>query len=107
MVALRQLLGELGEHEAIADGTVIATDNEAAITCSIQPTSLKNRHFCLSTEFVRDHAENNSIHVHYVPGTENPADLYTKSSLEVGTFVRLSAVVMGEKPFFRPVPFIR
>ena len=62
-IAIRQLLAELGEYDAISDGTVIATDNEAAITCSIQPTSLKNRHFCLSTELVRDHAENNNIHV--------------------------------------------
>ena len=106
-VALRQLLRELGEHEAIEGGTVVATDNESAITCSLQPTSLRNRHFCLNVEFVRDNVQTEAIRVHHVSGDENPADLYTKSSISPSKFKQLAAMVMGEACVPTPTVFIR
>ena len=106
-VALRQLLRELGEHELTEGGTVIATDNEAAITCSIQPTSLKNRHFALNVEFTRDCVRHEQVRVWYIPGDLNPADLYTKNSIRSPKFMELAPWVMGEKPFATPTPFIR
>jgi len=102
VIAMRQLLSHLGEHSALEGGTVLATDNTAAITCSIQPTSLRNRHFCIGVQLVRDEVIHGRTRVHFVDGDENPADLYTKSSISALKFKQLSEMVLGEKPF--PVP---
>jgi hypothetical protein len=106
-MALRHLLQELGVYDLIEGGTVVATDNEAAITCSIQPTSLKNRHFSLNVEYTRDLVQHEHIRVWHIPGEENPADLYTKSSIRTPTFLKLAPLVMGEEPFAKPKPFVR
>jgi hypothetical protein len=102
VIAMRQLLSHLGEHSALEGGTVLATDNTAVITCSIQPTSLRNRHFCIGVQLVRDEVIYGRTRVHFVDGDENPADLYTKSSISAVKFKQLSEMVLGEKPF--PVP---
>ena len=92
---------------AIEGGTVVATDNESAITCSLQPTSLRNRHFCLNVEFVRDKVQMEEIRVHWVDGDENPADLYTKSSISATKFKQLAKMVLGEVILPTPKVFIR
>ena len=106
-MALRQLLQELGETRVIEGGTIIATDNEAAITCSIQPTSLKNRHFSLNVEFTRDCVQMEHVRVWYIPGDDNPADLYTKSSIAAPHFIKLASLVLGETRFEKPRPYRR
>ena len=57
-------------------------DNMSMITSSTIPSSsLKKRHNMLSYHSVREAIASGVIHLIHIPGTENPADVLTKSQV--------------------------
>ena len=59
---------------------MINTDSESALKAIKNPVfHARTKHFDLRHHFIRDVVSKGEIAVGYIPGDENPADIFTKS----------------------------
>lgn len=79
---LRNLFLGLGYTQKTS--TPIFCDNQAAISLSRDfQFHAKSEHIDIQHHFIRDAVSDGSVAVTYVPGEENPADLFTKGLARV------------------------
>ncbi|GJE98550.1 hypothetical protein PsYK624_147820 [Phanerochaete sordida] len=77
VVWVRALLAELGYT---LDSTPICCDNQGAIFVSSNPvTERRSKHIDIRYHYIRDIVEQGHVQIYYVPGEDNPADLFTKN----------------------------
>ena len=78
VMEIRYMLRVLGVP--VKGRSYLLADNMSMITSSTIPSSpLKKRHCMLSYHRVRKSIASGVIHLVHIPGTENPADVLTKS----------------------------
>ena len=86
IIWFRQLLADFGYAQT--EATEIASDNQGAIKWSTTPEKNgRMKHMNLKFFFVREKVQANAVKPRYIPGTDNPADLLTKS-LPPKTFIK-------------------
>ena len=82
---LRQLCHDLhvfGDQESPTTPSIfmINSDSESALKAIKNPVfHARTKHFDMRHHFIRDVVAKGDLSVGYVPGTENPADIFTKS----------------------------
>lgn len=77
VIWVRTLLTELGYQLA---SIPVCCDNQGAIFVSSNPvTERRSKHIDIRYHFIRDVIEQGLIQVYYIPGEDNPADLFTKN----------------------------
>ena len=78
IMEIRYMLRALGVP--VKGRSYLFADNMSMITSSTIPSSwLKKRHNMLSYHRVREAIASGVVHLIHIPGTENPADVLTKS----------------------------
>jgi hypothetical protein len=87
---LRHLIKQLRLKEA-TDATPLLNDNRGSCdwTNNGGIVSKKLRHANISEFRVLEAAKHNEINVHWIPGKDNPADLFTKEHKDVSQFNKL------------------
>ena len=77
VIWVRTLLTELGfDFESIP----ICCDNQGAIFVSTNPvTERRSKHIDIRYHYIRDIVEQGLVQVYFIPGEDNPADLFTKN----------------------------
>ena len=91
LLFFRDLLRDLGVQ--LDAPTRIATDNKSVIDLSFDAVAFKKtKHILRAAEFVRDLAARRVIQVHWIAGSNNPADLLTKP-FPLVTFRKLLALL--------------
>ena len=82
ILLLRNVFLDLGFPQQ--GSTPIFCDNQAAISLSRDfQFHAKSKHIDIQHHFIRDVVSDGSVTVSYVPGEENPADLFTKGLARV------------------------
>jgi Reverse transcriptase (RNA-dependent DNA polymerase) len=77
IIWLRTLFDELGYPQT--QPSDLYCDNQGTVACTHDPHShSRMKHIDIRTHFIRDCVNNNLVHVHHIPGVDNPADLLTK-----------------------------
>src|SRR5438045_9314118 len=80
---LRSLCYDLrlfSEHQPPTNIFMINSDSESALKAIKNPVfHARTKHFDMRHHFIRDVVAKGDLSVGYVPGTENPADIFTKS----------------------------
>ena len=67
---------------------VIHSDNQGALVTAQDPTNYsRTKHIDLRYHFIRDCIEDGTLAIDYVPGEDNPADIFTKLCLIRNTHV--------------------
>jgi hypothetical protein len=101
---LRQLLGETF-NAPITETTTIWEDNQSATAYSQNAlVSEKTKHISLKWHFLKDHVEQGTIKLRYLPIDQMVADMFTKS-LPGPTLTRpRSAILGGQDPMQRFIP---
>ena len=92
VIWLRRLFADLGLK--LTDiPTVIFEDNQAAIELSKNPRHHNRmKHVDINYHFTRERVATGEVSVHYVPSTENIADIMTKG-LSKGPFTKLRELI--------------
>lgn len=79
---LHQSLGEL--HLLCPSPLVVFTDNQGMLSLSTNNSDHgKAKHIDIQYHFIRSHIENNAFQVRHIAGTDNTADIFTKSLARV------------------------
>ena len=77
VVWVRSLLKELGYK---LSATEIASDNQGAIFNASNPvTEKRSKHIDIRYHYIRELVERGVVHVLYIQGVDNPADVLTKN----------------------------
>jgi len=96
--AVRQILIELGV--TVTKPITVLSDNQGATFITRNPIGhSKLKHVALDLHFVREKVEKGDIVVRHIPGTEQWADMLTKS-LSSKKFLKLQRKLVGEAPQF-------
>ena len=78
IIWLRSLFNELGYAQT--QPSILYCDNQGTVACTHDPHShSRMKHIDIRQHFVRACVNDRIIDVHHIPGTQNPADLFTKS----------------------------
>ena len=94
-VYLRALLAELGCRQA--KPTVLHVDNKGAVELSKDLKSCnRSRHVERRYLKVRELVAAGEVEVKYIATEENPADMFTKSTLSAATFDKHSKFIMNK-----------
>jgi histone deacetylase 1/2 len=73
---LRKLIHSLGIDQQTIP---LCTDNQGSIKIATHPTQhQRTKHYDTKMHFIRFYLRKKEISVQYIPGTDNPADLFTK-----------------------------
>ena len=93
MLWLRSLLSEL--TLAPREPTVLREDNKGTIKMTADPCHAgRTRHLDIAYHFVREHVRTGAVLFKYVPGSQNVADIFTKS-LDSTLFSRFRAALVS------------
>jgi KUP system potassium uptake protein len=75
---LRQLIGEIF-NAPITETTTIREDNQSATACSQNAwVNEKTKHIGMKWHFLKDHVEQGTIKLRYLPTNQMVADMFTK-----------------------------
>ena len=93
---LRDVLAELGKHQ----GSVRVMEDNAGCVQSAHgfKDSAKANHFKRTQTYVENKCGQGIVWLDDVPGTENWADIFTKSVAPIEQFEKLRDIVMGVRP---------
>ena len=101
---LRQLLGEIFDSP-ITETTTIWEDNQSAIAYSQNAlVSEKTKHIGLKWHFLKDHVEQGTIKLRYLPTDQMVADMLTKPLPGPALARHRSAILGGQDPMQRFIP---
>jgi hypothetical protein len=101
---LRQLMGEIF-NATITETTTIREDNQSAIVYSQNVlVNEKTKHIGLKWHFLKDHVEQGTINLRYLPIDQVVADMFT-NPLPVPALARhRRAILGGQDPMQRFIP---
>lgn len=78
VIFFRELLKDIGHMQV--GPTCVYTDNKGVIDLSDDPVAFKKtKHILRATQFIRDLCARRIVHLEWISGTRNPADLFTKA----------------------------
>jgi KUP system potassium uptake protein len=101
---LRQLMGEIF-NTPITETTTIWEDNQIAIAYSQNAlVNEKTKHIGLKWHFLKDHVEQGTIKLRYLPTDHMMADMFTKPLLGLALARHRSAILGGQDPMQRFIP---
>ena len=93
VVYLRELLGELGQHQS--EPTWIGEDNEACRSLVENPSiSDRSKHIRLRYHYNRERVRDGTCYIQHVSTREQRGDLFTKA-LDLSKHTYLSSQIMG------------
>ena len=112
VVWIRQLLGELGFHP---HPTPVSGDNQGSIFIAQNPvTERRSKHIDIRYHYIREQVVEDKIVLQFVPGVDNPADMFTKNLGKIKfdkcrkmlglQFDSAGTKVIPLKPPHRPIP---
>jgi KUP system potassium uptake protein len=89
----------------ITETTAIWEDNQSAIAYSHNAlVSEKTKHIGLKWHFLKDHVEQRTIKLRYLPTDQMVADMFTKPLRGPAVTRHRSAILGGEDPMQRFIP---
>jgi hypothetical protein len=101
---LRQLMGEFF-NSPITETTTIWEDNHSAIAYSQNAlVSEKTKHIGMKRHFLKDHVEQGSIKLRYLPIDQMVVDMLTKPLPRLALARNRSAILGGQDPMQRFIP---
>jgi hypothetical protein len=101
---LRQIMGEIC-NAPITKTTSIWEDNQSAIAYSLNAlVSEKTKHNGLKWHFLKDHVEQRTIKLRYLPIDQVAADMFTKPLPGHALARHRSAILGGQEPMQRFIP---
>jgi hypothetical protein len=99
---LRLLMGEIFNAPITETTTAIWEDNQSAIAYSHNAlVNEKTKHIDMKWHFLKDHVEQGTIKLRYLPTDQMVADMFTKPLLGPALTRHLSAILGGEDPMQR------
>jgi hypothetical protein len=89
----------------ITETTIIWEDNQSAIAYSQNTlVSEKTKHIGLNWHFLKDHVEQGTIKLRYLPTNQMVVDMFTKTFPRPAMTRHRSAILGGQDPMQRFIP---